>query len=108
MEVEMKSKIESAANVIVIVLAMVVGSVFLKDRLSTPDPEPDAVKAGDKLANLDGWDGAPMTKLWYSGSGKGATCVKTARLFTRGSSPSNRQKGQTPLLWRSFRTPPMP
>jgi thioredoxin-related protein len=52
----MKSKIEVAANVVVIVLALVVGSVFLKDRLSTAAPESNAVKAGDKLANLDGWD----------------------------------------------------
>src|SRR5258708_33023426 len=54
--VEMKGKIEAAANVIVIVLAVLVGSVFLKDRLSTVAPESSAVKAGDKLANLDGWD----------------------------------------------------
>ncbi len=52
----MKGKIEAAANVIVIVLAVLVGSVFLKDRLSTVAPESSAVKAGDKLANLDGWD----------------------------------------------------
>src|SRR5258708_12807166 len=54
--VEMKGKIEGEANVIVIVLAVLVGSVFLKDRLSTVAPESSAVKAGDKLANLDGWD----------------------------------------------------
>jgi hypothetical protein len=52
----MKGKIEAAANIIVIVFAVVVGSVFLKDRLSPPAPEPEAVKAGDKLPNLDGLD----------------------------------------------------
>jgi hypothetical protein len=56
LEVEMKGKIEAAANIIVIVFAVVVGSVFLKDRLSPPAPEPEAVKAGDKLPNLDGLD----------------------------------------------------
>jgi hypothetical protein len=56
MEVKMKSKIEAVANVIVIVFAVVVGSVFLKDRLSTDAPESNEIKAGDKLANLDGWD----------------------------------------------------
>jgi thioredoxin-related protein len=56
METEMKSKIESAANIIVILFAVIVGSVFLKDRLSTLPPESNVVKAGDKLANLDGWD----------------------------------------------------
>lgn len=52
----MKNKIEAAANIIVIVFAVVVGSVFLKDRLFTAASESDAVKAGDKLANLDGWN----------------------------------------------------
>jgi thioredoxin-related protein len=56
LEVEMKGKIESAANIIVILFAVIVGSVFLKDRLATPAPEPDAVKIGDKLTKLDGWD----------------------------------------------------
>jgi hypothetical protein len=56
MEVGMKGKIETAANIIVILFAVIVGSVFLKDRLSTVPPESNVVKAGDKLANLDGWD----------------------------------------------------
>jgi hypothetical protein len=56
MEVLMKSKIEMVANVIVILLAVVIGSVYLKERFSTPAPEPNEVKAGDKLPNLDGWD----------------------------------------------------
>jgi thioredoxin-related protein len=55
-EVEMKGKIEAAANVMVIIFAVVVGSLFLKDRLFTVALESNAVKAGDKLANLDGWD----------------------------------------------------
>ena len=33
-EVEMKSRIETTANIIAIVFAVVVGSMFLKDRLS--------------------------------------------------------------------------
>lgn len=40
-EVEMKGKIEATANIVVIVLAVVLGSVFLKDRLSPPAPEPE-------------------------------------------------------------------
>src|SRR5215469_16632824 len=53
----MKTNIESAANLIVILVAVVVASVFLKDRFFSPAPsEPDAVKAGDKLANLGGWN----------------------------------------------------
>ena len=52
----MKHKIEAAANIIVIVFAVLVGSVFLKDRFSTVAPESNAVKAGDKLPNLYGWE----------------------------------------------------
>lgn len=52
----MKARIEAAANVIVVIVAIVVGSVFLKDRFSTPPSETNIVKAGDKLGNLDGWD----------------------------------------------------
>jgi hypothetical protein len=83
-EVEMKGKIEAAANIIVIVLAMVVGSVFLKDRLSTPAPEPDAVKAGDKLASLDGWDWAAHDQTLVLGLRKGCLfCEDSAPFYQR-------------------------
>ena len=52
----MKTKIEVVANVAVILLAIVIGSVFLKDRFSGPAPEQAEVKAGDRLPSLDGWD----------------------------------------------------
>src|SRR6516162_1427225 len=53
----MKTKIESAANLIVIFVAVAVASVFLKDRFFPAAPsEPNAVKAGDKVANLGGWN----------------------------------------------------
>ncbi len=48
----MKNKIEVAANVTVIVLAVVIGSVFLKDRFGTPGPGPNEVKVGDQLPGL--------------------------------------------------------
>ncbi len=48
----MKSKVEVAANVAVILLAVVIGSVFLKDRFATPGPGPNEVKVGDQLAGL--------------------------------------------------------
>jgi len=54
----MKTKIEAIANTAVIIVAVVVGSVFLKDRFSAPPPESVTVKARDKLPNLDGWDWA--------------------------------------------------
>ena len=52
----MKAKVEVAANVLVILLAVVIGSVFLKDRFATPSSGPNEVKAGDRLIGLDGWD----------------------------------------------------
>lgn len=52
----MKDKIEVVANVVVILLAVVIGSVYLKDRFSTPRPKLNEVKAGDRLPRLDGWD----------------------------------------------------
>lgn len=52
----MKSKIKVAANIVVILLAVAIGSVFLKDRFAAPGPEPNEVKAGDRLIGLDGWD----------------------------------------------------
>jgi AhpC/TSA family len=58
MEFKMKTKIEAIANTAVIIVAVVVGSVFLKDRFSAPPPESVDVKAGDKLPNLDGWNWA--------------------------------------------------
>jgi hypothetical protein len=52
----MRAKIEVVANVSVILLAVVIGSIFLKDRFFSPGSESNDVKAGDSVANLDGWD----------------------------------------------------
>ena len=52
----MKAKIEVVANVVVILLAVVIGSVYLRDRFSAHGPEPNEVKAGNKLPRLEGWD----------------------------------------------------
>ena len=52
----MKTKIEALANVIVILLAIALGSLYLKDRFSSSGPEPSEVKAGDRLPGLDGWE----------------------------------------------------
>jgi hypothetical protein len=55
-EVTMKTKIEVAANIVVILLAVVIGTVFIRDRFATPAPQSSEVKAGDKLLGLDGWN----------------------------------------------------
>jgi thioredoxin-related protein len=51
----MKSKLEVAANVAVVVLAVVIGSVFLMDRFAKHGPDPNEVKAGDQLPGLDAY-----------------------------------------------------
>ncbi|HET8926001.1 MAG TPA: hypothetical protein VFN26_23655 [Candidatus Acidoferrum sp.] len=52
----MKNKVEVAANIVVIVLAVVIGSVFLKDRFATPGAAPNEVKAGDQLPGLSAYN----------------------------------------------------
>ena len=52
----MKTKIELVANAVVILLAVVIGIVFIKDRFAPSSPESIEVKAGDKLAKIEGWD----------------------------------------------------
>ena len=52
----MKAKIEVVANVVVILLAVVIASVYLRDRFSAHSPAPNEVNAGDRLPRLDGWD----------------------------------------------------
>lgn len=52
----MKARIEVVANVVVIVLAIVMGSVYLRDRFSAHGPGPSEVKAGDKLPRMGDWD----------------------------------------------------
>jgi hypothetical protein len=83
-EVEMKTKIEVATNIIVIVFAVVVGSVFLKDRFSTGAPESDAVKVGDKLANLESWDWGAHDRTLVLGLRKGCHfCEDSAPFYQR-------------------------
>jgi len=80
----MKGKIEVAANIIVVVFAVVVGSVFLKDRFSNVPPEPDSVKAGDRFANLDGWDWGAHDQTLVLGLRKGCHfCEDSAPFYQR-------------------------
>ena len=80
----MKTKIEAAANVIVILVAVVVGSVFLKDRFSSAPPEPAGVKVGDKLPNLGGWDWAAHDQTLVLGLRKGCHfCEDSAPFYQR-------------------------
>ena len=51
----MKAKVELAANVLVILLAVVIGSVFLRDRFAS-GPGPNEVKVGDQLPGLPAYN----------------------------------------------------
>jgi hypothetical protein len=80
----MKNKTETVANVIVIAFAVVVGSVFLKDRLSPATPESDVVKTGDKLAKLVGWDWGAHDQTLVLGLRKGCHfCEDSAPFYQR-------------------------
>jgi hypothetical protein len=105
LEVEMKSKIEAAANVIVIVFAVVVGSVFLKDRLSPPAPEPEAVKAGDKLPNLDGWDWGAHEQTLVLGLRKGCHFCEDSAPFYQRLTAQQRPGGTSPAILAVFPDP---
>jgi len=48
----MKAKVEVAANLAVILLAVVIGSVFLRDRFAILGPGPNEVKVGDQLPGI--------------------------------------------------------
>src|SRR5260370_41517191 len=52
----MKNKVEVAANVVVILLAVVIGSVFLMDRFASSGLGPNEVKAGDQLPVLSAYN----------------------------------------------------
>ena len=49
-------KVEVAANVVVIALAVVIGSVFLMDRFASRGRDPNDVKVGDQLPGLTAYN----------------------------------------------------
>src|ERR1700719_2070903 len=98
----MKGKIEAAGNVIVIVLAVVVGSVFLKDRLSTVAPESNEVKAGDKLASLDGWDWGAHDQTLVLALRKGCHFCEDSAPFYQRLSTQQQQGGSTSSIVAVF------
>src|SRR5215469_17732843 len=80
----MKVKIETAANIIVILVAVLVGSVFLKDRFFSTPSEPNEVKAGDKLTKLEGWDWSAHDQTLLLGLRKGCHfCEDSAPFYRR-------------------------
>jgi hypothetical protein len=103
----MTPKIEAAANIVVIVVAVVVGPFSSRIGCLLLPHNRKRLKPGISCRTRMVGIGARMNKHWYWASGKGATSAKTARLFARGSWRSNSKEGQSPLFWRSFPTPPI-
>jgi hypothetical protein len=52
----MKAKIEQIANLAVIVLALVIGSLLVKDRFFSAGLQANEVKVGDRLTHIGGWE----------------------------------------------------
>lgn len=96
----MKTKIETIANVIVILFAVVVGAFFLKDRLSAAVPEPSTVKAGDKLANLKGWDWGAHDQTLVLGLRKGCHFCTACR--KKAADSFDRQRSRARLMAANF------
>src|SRR3974377_1005023 len=91
----MKGKIEVAANIVVILVAVVVGSVFLKDRFFSTPSEPNEVKAGDKLTNLEGWDWSAHDQTLVLGLRKGCHFCEDSAPFYQRLAPKPQQGGST-------------
>ena len=95
----MKTKIEVVANVVVILLAVVVGSVFLKDRLSSPGPQSNEVKAGDRLPRLDGWDWGSHDRTLVIALRKGCHfCEDSAPFYQRLLAQQQQEGSNTAML----------
>lgn len=101
----MKGKIEAIANIAVVVIAVVVGLVFLKDRLSPPAPEPEAVKAGDKLPNLDGWDWGAHEQTLVLGLRKGCHFCEDSAPFYQRLTAQQQPGGSSPAILAVFPDP---
>ena len=101
-EVDVKTRLEAAANIVVIVLAVMLGSVFLKDRFSSPSPEAQAVKAGDKLANPEGWDWGAHDQTLVLGLRKGCQFCEESLPFYQRLITQQQHRGSSPTIVAVF------
>jgi thioredoxin-related protein len=98
----MKVKIETVANVIVILLAVVIGGIFLKDRFSAPGPQVAEVKAGDKLNRLDGWDWSAHDRTLLLILRKGCHFCEDSAPFYQRLLAQRKQDGSTTAIVAAF------
>jgi thioredoxin-related protein len=93
------TKIETLGNDIVILLAVVVGSVFLKDRFPAPVRHANEVKAGDRLTRLDSWDWAAQDRTLVLALRKGCHfCEDSAPFYQRLLSEHSRDGSTTAIV----------
>lgn len=95
----MKAKIELVANVLVILLAVVIGTVFLRDRFDSQSVETDDVKPGDKFASIDGWDWSTHDQTLVLVLRKGCHfCEDSAPFYQRLLAQQQQRTGNTSVV----------
>jgi thioredoxin-related protein len=95
----MKTRFEVVSNVVVILLAVVIGSVFLKDRFASPVAESNEVKAGDKLPSPTGWDWAAHDRTLMLVLRKGCHfCEDSAPFYQRLAAQRQQDASKTALV----------
>jgi len=95
----MKAKVEVVANVVVILLAVMIGSVYLRDRFSAHGPEPNEVKAGDRLPRLDGWDWSAHERTLVLVLKKGCHfCEDSAPFYQRLAAQQQEARSNTAIV----------
>jgi thioredoxin-related protein len=98
----MKAKIEVIANATVILLAVVIGAVFLKDRFFNPGLQANEVKAGDRLTHLDGWDWSMHDRTLLLVLRKGCHFCEDSVPFYQRLVAAQQQDGSTTALIAVF------
>lgn len=98
----MKAKIEVVANLTVVLLALVVGSIFVKDRFFNPRLQVNEVKAGDRLAHLDGLDWGAHDRTLILVLRKGCHFCEDSVPFYQRLLATQREDGSTAALIAVF------
>ncbi len=97
----MKARIEVIANLVVILLAIAIGGIYLRDRFSAPRAESDAIKVGDRLPRLEGWDWSAHDRTLVMVLRKGCHfCEDSAPFYQRLA--ARQQEGSTAAVVAVF------
>jgi len=95
----MKAKIEVVANITVVLLAVVIGSIFVRDRFFSPAIRANEVKVGDRLTHLDGWDWSAHDRTLLLVLRKGCHfCEDSAPFYQRLTTKQQQEGSDTALV----------